>query len=115
MIAHVRVEPAGAEFGIRRGQTVFQAAEDAGIDWPTVCFGQARCTACALTMLAGHRNAGPVGQEEAGVLAQMASRKRRTTLRDVRLACRLTVSGDVVVAKRGAVMRPAQPTKESDG
>lgn len=98
----IRVEPAGAEFEIRRGQTVFQAAGDAGINWPTVCFGQARCTACALTVLSGHQNAEPIGREEAGVLKQMASRRRRTTLRDVRLACRMTVCGDVVVEKKGA-------------
>jgi len=97
----VRVEPCGAEFEIRAGQTVFQAAADAGLTWPTVCFGQARCTACALTVLAGHQNAEPIGSEEAGVLKQMASRKRRTVLRDVRLGCRMTVSGDVVVEKKG--------------
>ena len=97
----VRVEPGGAEFEIRSGQTVFQAAEESGIRWPTVCFGQARCTACALTVVAGHENAVPMGPEEAGVLKQMASRKRRTSLRDVRLGCRMTVCGDVVVEKRG--------------
>lgn len=95
------MEPTGAEFDIRNGQTVFQAAGDAGFNWPTVCFGQARCTACALTVLKGHQNLGPIDPEEAGVLKQMASRKRRPTLRDVRLGCRMTVCGDVVVEKRG--------------
>lgn len=101
-MARVRVEPLGAEFEVGKYQTVFQAAGEAGIDWPTVCFGQARCTACAVTLLAGHQYAGPIGDEEAGVLAQMASRRRRIAPRDVRLACRMTVSGDVRLEKKGA-------------
>lgn len=100
-MARIRVEPAGAEFEIRTGQTIFAAAGDAGINWPTVCFGQARCTACALTVLDGHQNADSIGPEEARVLKQMASRKRRVSLRDVRLGCRMTVRGDVVVEKKG--------------
>jgi|KBSSwiStaDraftv2_1062776.scaffolds.fasta_scaffold03438_11 ferredoxin len=101
MTARVRVEPAGVEFGVNPGDTVFRAAAEAGFTWPTVCFGGARCTACALTVLSGHNRINPPGRDEQIVLAQLAARRRRTTLRDVRLACRMTVSGDVVVEKKG--------------
>ncbi|MFF1732193.1 2Fe-2S iron-sulfur cluster-binding protein [Streptomyces sp. NPDC058247] len=104
MAARVRVEPAGIELTPRTGETVFQAALRAGLAWPTICYGQARCTACALKVIDGHPAMDPPGPEEQGVLRQLAQR-RRGSVRGTRLACRLTVTGQVTVEKKG--VKPA--------
>jgi 2Fe-2S ferredoxin len=101
-VVQVRVEPAGIELDVAPGQTIFEAALAAGMKWPTICFGQARCTACAVQIVDGNQNAGPVEPEERDVLRQLAGRRRRISMRDTRLACRLTVLGTVTVNKRGA-------------
>jgi 2Fe-2S ferredoxin len=101
-VTQVRVEPAGIDLDVSPGQTVFDAAHAAGLKWPTICFGQARCTACAVRIVDGHQNAGPIEPEERGVLKQMAGRRRRSTMRDTRIACRMTVLGPVTVHKPGA-------------
>jgi ferredoxin len=100
--ARVRVEPAGIELTVHKGETVFEAALRLGVDWPTICYGQARCTACALRVLAGHQNLEPAGLVEQGVLRQITGRRRQWSTRDARLACRLEVNGDVTVEKKGA-------------
>ena len=111
MAARVRIEPAGFELTVRSGQTVFDAALEAGVSWPTICFGQARCTACALQVISGAENADPSGQEEQAVLKQLAGRRRKSSMRDTRLACRLTVSNDLTVDKRGAKFKPESETQ----
>jgi ferredoxin len=109
----VRVEPAGIEVEVPAGETVFAAALRSGICWPTICYGQARCTACALTVLDGHRNADPPDRVEDGVLRQIRARRRRVDIRDMRLACRLTVRGPMTVEKKGA--RPEDPPADAAG
>jgi len=112
-MVQVRVEPAGIDLDVAPGQTVFDAALAAGVKWPTICFGQARCTACALKVVAGHQNAGPVEPEERDALRQMAGRRRRSAMRDTRLACRMTVLGAVSVDKHGA-KRQTDPELNGD-
>ncbi|WP_229718779.1 2Fe-2S iron-sulfur cluster-binding protein [Nocardia jinanensis] len=107
------MEPAGIDLDVAPGQTIFETALAAGVTWPTVCFGQARCTACALKILDGHQNAGPVEPEERDLLQQMASRRRRSAIRDTRIACRMTVLGPVTVDKRGA-KRQTDPEANGD-
>ncbi|PPJ25744.1 ferredoxin [Nocardia nova] len=104
-MAKVRIEPAGIDLDIRAGQTVFDAAISAGMTWPTICYGQARCTACALRVVDGRQNAGPIEAQERDALKQMAARRRRNTMRDTRLACRMTVSGDLTVEKPGVAQQ----------
>jgi len=103
-MARVRVEPAGVEVEVPAGVSVFAAALEAGLSWPTICYGQARCTACALRIVDGHRHAEPPGPDEDGVLRQLRGRRRSSAgdSRDTRLACRLTVRGAVTVEKNGA-------------
>jgi ferredoxin len=36
------------------GETILDAAFRTGATWPTICYGQARCTACALLLRDGH-------------------------------------------------------------
>src|SRR5262245_570472 len=92
----VRVEPVGIEIGVARGETLFDAAWRAGYRWPTICFGQAQCTACHVTVLAGAEHASPVGPTEAVVLPFIARRLRRDPA-GLRLACQLRVTGDARV------------------
>lgn len=100
MVARVRVDPAGVELSPQAGETVFQAALREGLTWPTICYGQARCTACALRVTDGHPATDPPGPEEQAVLRQLGQR-RRSSVRGIRLACRLTVTGEVTVEKKG--------------
>lgn len=101
-VRSIRVEPSGFEFPVAEGENVFAAAHRAGLRWPTVCYGQARCTACAVELLDGHRNTVPAVEPEPTALEQLAGRYGpRRDLRDVRLACQLRVTGDVVVRKPG--------------
>jgi ferredoxin len=101
-MARVRVEPAGFDLPVAPGETVLEAAFREGVSWPTICYGQARCTACALLVRDGHQNTGPIGPTERGVLRQITGRRRQWSSRDTRLACQLTVTGDVTVEKKGA-------------
>ncbi|EIV92357.1 2Fe-2S iron-sulfur cluster-binding protein [Frankia sp. QA3] len=112
--ARVRVEPAGIDIAVAAGESVFAAALRSDLTWPTICYGQARCTACVLRVVDGHQNLGPLESVERGVLRQLASRRGRRPSRDTRLACRLTVTGDVTVEKKGAQPNPpgARPRAE---
>lgn len=103
-----RVVPSGHEFPVRAGETVFAAAVRAGLHWPTTCFGQARCTACALRLEDGAQHARPLTGAETEALrglAQAAGRSRPE--RNMRLACQLRLTGDVTVRKPGV-----RPTSE---
>lgn len=100
--ATLHVEPAGFDLHVEPGETVLEAAWRQDVRWPTICYGQARCTACALTVLEGHDRLGPVNPAERRVLDQLCGRRRQWSARDTRLACQLTLEGDVSVEKRGA-------------
>ena len=99
----VRVQPCGAEIEVRSGETLFDAAFRLGIRWPTVCYGQARCTACRVSVLAGHANLAAPDELERAALERIPSRLRGSGA--LRLACQLRVSGDAVVEQR-TVKRP---------
>lgn len=102
-IPTVSVEPSGVAFPVADGENVFAAALRAGLRWPTVCFGQARCTACAADLVDGRGNVEPPTELELTALGQLGSRhgRGRRDVRDVRLACQLRVTGDVVLRKPG--------------
>lgn len=95
----VRVEPAGLEVAVRPGETLFHAAQRLGIAWPTVCYGQARCTRCQVEVIEGNGRLGPVTEPEGPLLERI--RLLHPQLRHPRLACQLRVEGDVVVRQPG--------------
>jgi len=87
--ATVRVEPAGIELTVEPGETVMHAAERLGYRWPTVCHGQA---------VSEHLVApAPLERSALGSSPVVAAAGGG----HVRLACQATVTGDVVVGKRG--------------
>lgn len=97
----VRVEPAGVELAVQSGETIIEAAWRLGYYWPSVCFGQAQCTACHVVVAEGSENLSQVGDEEAQVIR---TKLRTAALRhgdNLRLACRAEVHGRVVLTKRG--------------
>jgi ferredoxin, 2Fe-2S len=96
----VRVEPLGIELNVRDGETLIEAAWREGYFWPTVCFGQARCTACNVEVVDGGENTSQVAAEEEATLRLLRVRGGADLGRR-RLACRLMVDGPVVVRKQG--------------
>jgi 2Fe-2S ferredoxin len=99
MSLSVRVEPLGLEFTADEGETVMAAAQRQGYLWPTICQGNALCTACWVEVIDGVNALGPIGEAEAQALKRVADRAR---LGDAaRLACQATVHGAVLVRKDG--------------
>ena len=99
-MATVIVNPDGISFDAEAGQTIMDAAHNAGLFWPTTCGGQGICTTCACTVEAGAENLDHMGRSELKTLAadlpEAAVRSGR-----LRLACQARVTGDVTVTKRG--------------
>ena len=99
-MARVIVNPDGITFEAEDGQTIMDAAHEAGLFWPTTCGGQGICTTCACVIDAGAENLDQMGRSELKTLTadlpESAVRARR-----LRLACQARVTGDVAVTKRG--------------
>jgi 2Fe-2S ferredoxin len=95
-MATVRVEPDGHDIAVDEDESLIEAAWRQGYNWPTTCFGQARCTACRVEVVSGEEHLTPPTGDEAEALAMIPHRGR-----SVRLACRLRATGDVVVSKHG--------------
>lgn len=93
----VLVRPADIVLDPEPGETVFRAAARQGYRWPTICGGNATCRTCVLVVESGSENCAPIGDLEAEGLDALKEAKDGVH----RLACRLQVTGDVVVLKRG--------------
>ncbi len=100
IVARVIVLPDNIAFQADDGQTIMDAAHEAGLFWPTTCGGQGICTTCACAVEAGAENLEQIGRSELKTLTadlpEAAVRARR-----LRLACQARVTGDVTVTKRG--------------
>jgi ferredoxin, 2Fe-2S len=99
-MAKVRVEPEGLEFEAGDGQTMMDAAHDAGLYWPTTCGGEGLCTSCACSIENGEDNLDEMGRSEMKTLAEEMG-EGTVRARHLRLACQARVYGDVIVTKRG--------------
>jgi 2Fe-2S ferredoxin len=102
-VAVVRVEPLGVSVEVRQGESLMRAAERQGLWWPTLCHGQAECTACWIDA------SGLDAFEPASALEESGLRlfEGRTFFdgKDVRLACQARPVRDTVVVKRGVRRR----------
>jgi len=85
------VEPSGLVLDVAQGETIFAAARRSGVDWPTVCEGEARCTRCVVSVVEGVLS--PMRPDEREAL------ERFSRGADERLACQSKVITDVVVRK----------------
>jgi 2Fe-2S ferredoxin len=93
----ITVKPSGLAFRGRPGQILMEAANAAGLYWPTICGGEGRCLVC---MLATDPNGGdaltPAGDLEAETLRRVGRSPSR-----FRLACAARLTGrDVIVTHR---------------
>ncbi|GAA0608929.1 hypothetical protein GCM10009547_08670 [Sporichthya brevicatena] len=98
----VTVRPSGIRLEPNPDETVFRAAARQGYRWPTICGGNGTCRTCVMTVESGRENCGPIGDLEAEGLDALKEAKDG----GLRLACQTTVTGDVVVTKRGVKKWP---------
>ncbi len=99
-MATVRVLPGEIVLEAEDGQTIMEAAHEAGYYWPTTCGGQGICTTCACTVEEGTANLEPMGRSEHKTLAEERGEAALRSGR-LRLACQARLRGDVTVVKRG--------------
>jgi ferredoxin, 2Fe-2S len=102
LMASITVLPLGLTLDVEPGETVMAAARRAGYTWPTVCDASASCGTCVSIVRAGLSHCGPIPDDERETL----TRTLGSVDGDRRLACRLTIDGDVTITKRG--VHPAQ-------
>lgn len=96
----VRVEPSGVTIEVRRGERLMAAAERQGYRWPTICHGQAICTACAIVLDDNTDAFEPPDAVELGGLALLEGRSFYEG-KTVRLACQAKLVSSTTVTKRG--------------
>jgi ferredoxin, 2Fe-2S len=106
--SEVYVEPGGAHFDVRPGESFIQAAWRAGYQWPTTCWGQAECGACAMEVLDGSERLSATEPLEAARLRALPRRGGTTR----RLACQaqIALAGTVTVHKPGVRLRATEAT-----
>jgi ferredoxin len=95
-----RVEPAGIEVKVRPRETLFDAAWREGYRWPTLCYGQMKCTFCHVRVLEGENQLSPAEPGERVMITRVSNRLYDADTRSIRLACQLHVAGDIVVEQR---------------
>ena len=98
----VTVLPRGAVVTVEAGQSVYEAAVQQGLRWPTMCEGLGTCHLCFMSVVEGAEHVNPVEPYEAEGLAELVD----TDEGQLRLACQTRPTGDIVVVKRG--VRPAK-------
>ena len=99
MMITVRVEPLGAQFEVEPGETLMEAANRAGLYWPTVCGGNGYCNRCFITTDPDDPAFGSMSQEEEEALRRV--RWRISSTAGERLACQVKILADVTVRKKG--------------
>ena len=97
----IRVDPLGVELDVRPGETLIEAAWRSGYYWPTVCYGQAECAACHVTVLEGEQHLVAPSEEELTAIRTLLTGPLGRSPERRRLACRLQVVGPAVVEKKG--------------
>jgi ferredoxin, 2Fe-2S len=95
----VRVEPLGADVRVGEGERLMAAAERLGYAWPTLCHGQAQCTACWIEVEDPEAFEPPGALEVEGL--RLFDGRSFYAGKDVRLACQARPLRDTVVTKRG--------------
>ena len=100
LVTHtIRVLPDGLLIEAEDGQTIMDAAHNAGFYWPTTCGGQGICTTCTCVVEEGVANLDAAGRSEHRTLVEERGEAALRSGR-LRLACQARVKGDVVVTKR---------------
>jgi ferredoxin len=100
LVPRVRVNPIGIDIEVEPGESLMEAAERQGYDWPTICGGVGMCTMCWVRIGAGEENAEPMEQLERDALETYRWNDGKLEP-GVRLGCQLRMTGDATVYKRG--------------
>lgn len=98
--------PGAREIAVRRGTSVLEASQLAGIPHASVCGGRGRCSTCRVRITRGLDAQPPPAPQESAVLHRIAAPP------NVRLACQLRPEGDVAVVPllpSSASARDARP------
>jgi ferredoxin, 2Fe-2S len=99
-VPKVRVLPDDILIEAEDGQTIMDAAHNAGLYWPTTCGGEGICTTCVCTVDDGVAHLEPMGRGELKTLSEDRDPKMLADGK-LRLACQARVRGDVTLTKRG--------------
>ncbi|MFB9858744.1 2Fe-2S iron-sulfur cluster-binding protein [Paenarthrobacter aurescens] len=99
----VRVLPSEISFDVQPGMTVFEAAGECGIWWPTICDGSVECATCFMEVLQGEEFISPMDEAERGALDRV--RGRSSPAGQERLACCAKINGDILVRRRSVRVR----------
>jgi ferredoxin, 2Fe-2S len=102
-VASVRVEPSETVIEVQKGEPLMRAAERLGYHWPTLCHGQAECTACWIEVDDPDAFEKPSSIELDGL--RLFEGRSFYAGKKVRLACQAHPVRDTVVTKRG--VRPS--------
>lgn len=94
----VKVLPKGVLLTVGAGQSVYEAAVDQGVRWPTTCEGLGTCHLCFMSVVEGGESLDAVEPFEAEGLAEIVD---PTGQGQLRLACQVRPKEDLVVIKRG--------------
>ncbi|XVQ14972.1 2Fe-2S iron-sulfur cluster-binding protein [Spirillospora sp. CA-255316] len=94
----VTVLPRGVTVSVDPGQSVYEAAVEQDVRWPTTCEGMGTCHLCFMSVIEGAEHLDPVEPYEAEGLAEVVDRGGKGPLR---LACQVRPRRDLVVFKRG--------------
>jgi uncharacterized 2Fe-2S/4Fe-4S cluster protein (DUF4445 family) len=91
MEARVRFSPSGREIRVAVGTTLLEAARRAGLPMASACGGDALCGRCGVLVLAGSDTIAPEEERET------SAKRRNRVPAGQRLACRIPVSGELLV------------------
>ncbi len=94
----VTVQPKGIVLDVARGQSVYEAAVEQSVRWPTTCEGMGTCHMCFMSVIEGAEHLNSVEPFEAEGLEAVLDPVNEGTLR---LACQARPVGDLEVVKRG--------------
>jgi ferredoxin len=98
----VTVLPRGVTVTVGSGQSVYEAAVEQDVRWPTTCEGLGTCHLCYMSVVEGAEGLDPVESFEAEGLAEVIDTAGQGPLR---LACQVRPKRDLVVFKRGVRAR----------
>jgi 2Fe-2S ferredoxin len=103
LVARVRVAPSNVVIEVRGGEPLMKAAERLGYHWPTICHGQAECTACWIEVNDSDAFESPAPIELCAL--KLFEGRSFYVGMNIRLACQARPLRDTAVSKRG--VRPA--------
>ncbi len=91
---HVTFMPAGRTVEVRRGSSILDAADAAGIELPHNCGGVCACTTCHVWVEAGYRSLSEIEDREDDKLNEAAGLQENS-----RLGCQARVGDEDVLVR----------------